>query len=212
MNEPNTTEPDNEPPALVDDLALLDRLLDRSLQRLCGPDIARMVRTIRDRAATGEPIDDLVRGLSADEEMAVVRGLAATFHLANVAEQVHRADELAMRWSADRTSLRHTVQDLVARGVNRDELGALLARLDVRPVFTAHPTEANRRSVHTTRRHLAELLGERDQPGLGRYELRRNVRRAPMYRPTTFTLSRVSRDNGSQQVHAKHHVCWAAAH
>jgi phosphoenolpyruvate carboxylase len=166
-----------DPPGLVDDLALLERLLDRSLRRLAGADVADLVGAIRERAAAGEPIDDLLGGLGTDDEVTVVRALAASFHLANVAEQVHRADELAMRSSADRTSLRHTVEDLITEGVDRDELAALLARLDVRPVFTAHPTEANRRSVLATRRRLAELLQERAIPNLGGFERRRNERR-----------------------------------
>jgi phosphoenolpyruvate carboxylase len=159
--------------ALDEDQELLDRLHQRSLERHAGAEVAALVASLRQRAAAGASVDDLIHQLGPPEAMAVVRALAASFHLANVAEQVHRVDELALRSPRDRTSLRHTVVDLLEEGVDREELLALLGRLDVRPVFTAHPTEANRRSVLTARLRLAELLQARADPSLGRYELRR---------------------------------------
>jgi phosphoenolpyruvate carboxylase len=52
------------------------------------------------------------------------------------------------------------------RTVDPGQLAAMCDRLDVRPVFTAHPTEAVRRSVSDKRRQIARLLVERHDPRL----------------------------------------------
>lgn len=73
--------------------------------------------------------------------------------------------------------MRHTVADLIAEGTDRDEAVALLGRMELRPVFTAHPTEAKRRSVLAKRHRIAELLEQRRDPRRDAYEVRRLERR-----------------------------------
>ena len=147
-------------PALRRDIRELGELLGRTLVRQEGEEllerferVRRLVREDRGAAATA----------LAEAEPAVARRLARAFglyfHLANVAEQVHRGRDLtARRRQRGGGWLAVAAQRIEAAGIDREELAALVPRLQVRPVFTAHPTEAARRTVLTKLRELAQLL------------------------------------------------------
>ena len=94
----------------------------------------------------------------------LARAFTTYFHLANVAEQVHRGRDWAARrreagggWLAEAVA-RIGAEDSGAG--DTAELRELVGRLHVRPVFTAHPTEAARRTVLAKLRELAGLLDD----------------------------------------------------
>ncbi len=162
--EPATTE------ALRDDLALLHRLLTDTLVRHEGPDLQRLVDEVRALAEeTGghDRLERLLDGIDGATAANLARAFAASFQLANIAEQVHRADELALRAAMYRGGIADTVEDVLAAGVDPERLARTVEAMDVRPVLTAHPTEAKRRSVLTTRLRVAEVLDARHDARVG---------------------------------------------
>jgi phosphoenolpyruvate carboxylase len=166
------------------DIRDLGDLLGRTLARQEGEAMLERVESVRlairdDRAAAAATL--------AATEPAGARRLARAFttyfHLANVAEQVHRGRDLAARrreagggWLAEAVTRIGAEQERAAAGTgdategadaspaetvaDPDELRELVGRLAVRPVFTAHPTEAARRTVLAKLRELAGLLDD----------------------------------------------------
>ena len=155
------------PSAADADLAL--RVDVRRISTLLGhslgpPGGARAARARRDRphAHPDDPAaaDALLRDVDEQTAARLVRAFNAYFHLANVVEQVHRGRELQRRRAADGGWLWRTARLFAERSVPVDELKRVAHKLDVRPVFTAHPTEAARRSTLTKLHAVADLLDE----------------------------------------------------
>ena len=116
-----------------------------------------------------------------DELLAVARAFTAYFLLINLAEEKHRVRTLRRRERAG--VLPESIADAVTQ-LGRSEmttagLRELLGRLLLRPVLTAHPTEARRRTVLVAQRRLYRLLDRFDDPRLTRRQdrdLRRRMR------------------------------------
>ena len=119
-------------------------------------EIRRLIRSDRDSAAA------LLADVQPAEAIKLVRAFTTYFHLANVAEQVHRGRELATIRARDGSWLSQAVDRIAAAGIPYSEIAAEVERLAVRPVFTAHPTEAARRTVLYKLRQIAELLDGAD--------------------------------------------------
>ena len=103
----------------------------------------------------------------------VVRAFAIYFSLVNIAEEAfqHRQRQRALRagrpWVG---SFEHTLRALRAEGVTAEELATLLGRLRYMPVFTAHPTEAKRRTVLEALRRIFGTAQRLDETRLSRAE------------------------------------------
>jgi phosphoenolpyruvate carboxylase len=123
------------------------------------------------RRVDGEGVDALAKMLAgtdpATAEM-LARAFATWFQMVNVAERVHR---IRRRRDYERSSTRSqpesladVLETLKAHGVQAEELLAWIARLDVEPVFTAHPTEAVRRSLLEKEQAIVKALVDRFDP------------------------------------------------
>ncbi|WP_413102972.1 phosphoenolpyruvate carboxylase [Streptomyces sp. Inha503] len=143
--------------ALRADIRRLGDLLGETLVRQEGPDLLELVERVRALTRSdGEAAADLLGSTDLETAAKLVRAFSTYFHLANVTEQVHRGRELRARRAAEGGILARTADQL--KDADPEHLRETVANLGVRPVFTAHPTEAARRTVLTKLRRIAELL------------------------------------------------------
>ncbi|WP_229814417.1 phosphoenolpyruvate carboxylase, partial [Streptomyces thermoviolaceus] len=135
----------------------LGDLLGETLVRQEGPELLDLVEKVRRLTREdGEAAAELLRGTELETAAKLVRAFSTYFHLANVTEQVHRGRELRARRAAEGGQLARTVDRL--KDADPEHLRQTVRNLNVRPVFTAHPTEAARRSVLNKLRRIAALL------------------------------------------------------
>lgn len=127
-------------------------------------EVGALTKPIRneDDPGAGDELDALLGGLDLDETIQLMRAFTSYFYLANVAEQVHRIEELAESEGAN--SLAATVDRVLVAELDPEMMARVVDRLELRPVFAAHPTEAARRTILTKLRTLADLLDRRLDP------------------------------------------------
>jgi len=163
----------SEHSALRADIRRLSTLLGRTLARQNGDEMLELVEKVRQRVRTAPGSDssqagddgairELLSELDPGTAAVLGRAFATYFHLANLAEQLHRAQECSARHAGGEGPL-HTLADRLAAEADPGDLSTALSRLEVRPVFTAHPTEAQRQSVLGKLRAIADVLA-RDLP------------------------------------------------
>ena len=135
-------------------------------------ELEEQIRSLaRDARETGEraELEKTIGALSLEQQAAVLRAFSIFFQLTNIAEQHHRLRRRRQYEHEGRVP-RESLADAVARlreaGVGDDELLAAAARLEVRPVLTAHPTEASRRTILQAHQRLATALRRLDDPEL----------------------------------------------
>src|SRR6478736_6435318 len=158
---------DSQHTALRASVRQLGQLLGEALTRHEGADLLALVEEVRAKAR--EPGDEALHRLLAgvDDATAVVlaRAFTAYFQLVNVTEQLHRYQELT---TGEEGPLEGTVrrigEALKDGSVDRELVESVLARVEYRPVFTAHPTEATRRTVLTLLRKIADVVDAGDDP------------------------------------------------
>ncbi|MPZ53028.1 MAG: phosphoenolpyruvate carboxylase [Acidimicrobiia bacterium] len=154
------------------DIRRLGNQLGETLVRQHGADLLELVEKVRAETKAfrgGESdalrsLDELLRPLDLPTTIDLVRAFTTYFYLANVAEQVHRVGELA---DLDDQLLVATVERILEADLDPALVDAVVGRLELRPVFTAHPTEAARRTVLRKLGKLADLLEERLDPRTG---------------------------------------------
>ncbi|CAL9293954.1 MULTISPECIES: phosphoenolpyruvate carboxylase [unclassified Streptomyces] len=141
------------------DIRRLGDLLGETLVRQEGPELLELVEKVRRLTREdGEAAAELLGDTDLETAARLVRAFSTYFHLANVTEQVHRGREMRARRAAEGGLLARTA-DMLKDG-DPDHVRETVRNLNVRPVFTAHPTEAARRSVLNKLRRIAALLDE----------------------------------------------------
>lgn len=143
------------------DVRRLGELLGETLVRQEGQALLNLVESVRLAVREDSPLGaNILEKVDVNESIKLVRAFSTYFHLANIAEQVHRARTLSEGRVNGQSWLQQTFQKIAEAKISQDELARAVATLSVRPVFTAHPTEAARRSVLSKLGTVAQLLDE----------------------------------------------------
>jgi phosphoenolpyruvate carboxylase len=135
--------------------------------------LAKDLRSDRATDAHARRMREIVSGLTIDEAKGLIKSFSVYFALVNLSEQIQRMAVLRERDAADpgeprAESIGAAIAELARRGVAAGELRSWLAGARVIPVFTAHPTEARRRTTLEKLRRLADLAGSLDRPATDR--------------------------------------------
>ncbi len=144
---------------LRDDVRRLGALVGDLLAEQVSTQFFDDVEQVRTRAIarreSDAPLSDLndaLTGLPPARAEAMVRAFSTYFQVVNIAERVHRIRrrrdyQRAGTATPQPDGLQDALVNLKAQGVTLDELAEWLPRIDIEPVFTAHPTEAVRRAL-----------------------------------------------------------------
>ncbi len=184
--ELTTDDPQKKEAPLRRDARNLGRLLGETLKEQEGVDLYNAVEelrllSIRQREMAAAPdanptaaaevarrIRAIVAEISLSRAYKMTKAFATYFELNNLAETAHRkrrrrAAMLAPGGRAQPGSFRGTLRRMRDAGIGADEAMTWLAKVQVIPVFTAHPTEVARRTVLFKRRRVSENLARLDR-------------------------------------------------
>lgn len=168
-----TLETRPEDQSLHEDMRWLASALGRVILRLEGKEVFDAVEALRtacrDRRKQTDGAQDLralltkVEELPTDLAAPVARAFTLFFLLINTAEQVHRVRRRrSYNQNKDvapqRASLKWAFEELKKEGKSAEDVRSTVGKLRCRPVLTAHPTEATRRTILNLQARLADAL------------------------------------------------------
>ncbi len=159
---------------LVEDIRLLGRILGdviREQEGVAAYELIEQTRLLsvafrRDAdVESDKALKKLLKGLSGDQTVSVIRAFTYFSHLANLAEDRHHIRRRAIHERAGDTqegSIDVALARLRWAGIAPKTIANMLSHSFVSPVLTAHPTEVQRKSILDAERSIAQLLTARD--------------------------------------------------
>jgi phosphoenolpyruvate carboxylase len=170
---------------------LLGRLLGNVLVAQAGERVYATVEALRkgyislrqheDRARRRR-LERLIANLDPGTLTRVIRAFNAYFSLVNIAEEEfqhrQRRRQVGKGGPLWVGSFDHTLRGFRGQGMSAEDLQAMLNRIQYTPVFTAHPTEARRRTVMEGLRRIflaTERLNDRTLDRYARAELQHHL-------------------------------------
>jgi phosphoenolpyruvate carboxylase len=172
--EPVKRSKDNERP-LLDDIRLLGRILGDEIREQEGLEAFELIEKIRTLSVAfrrdadheaDKALKKLLKGLTGDQTVSVIRAFTYFSHLANLAEDRHHIRRRAIHERSGDTqegSIEVAMSRLRWAGISPKTISNTLAHAYVSPVLTAHPTEVQRKSILDAERAIAQLLSARDE-------------------------------------------------
>ncbi len=176
---------------LIEDIRLLGRILGDVIREQEGQaafDLTEQVRQLsvayrrNDDRDAEKSLKTLLKNLSGDQTVSVIRAFTYFSHLANLAEDRHHIRRREVHERAGNTqegSIEVALARLRWAGIPTKSVAQTLSHSLVSPVLTAHPTEVQRKSILDAERAIAQLLVARDDI----------VQRAQLFNSSKDTLS-----------------------
>ena len=173
-HSPSRQTRDNERP-LVEDIRLLGRILGDVIREQEGATAFDLIEKIRKLSVAfrrdadheaDKALKKLLKSLSGEQAVSVIRAFTYFSHLANLAEDRHHIRRRAVHERAGHTqegSIEVALQRMRWAGITPKTIAQTLAHSYVAPVLTAHPTEVQRQSILSAEREIARLLTVRDE-------------------------------------------------
>ncbi len=170
---------------LVEDIRLLGRMLGDVIREQEGAAAFDLIERVRQLsvayrlkadASAGRVLDRLLKNLSADQTVTVIRAFSYFSHLANIAEDRHHVRRRAVHERAGHQqdgSLALALERLHRADHRAADIAAVLKEAYISPVLTAHPTEVQRKSILDAERAVATLVEARDELALHGSEAQR---------------------------------------
>ena len=160
---------------LIDDIRLLGKILGDIVREQEGEPVYALVEQVRKLSVAfhrdanqkaNQELGKLLKGLTSESAVKVLRAFTYFSHLANLAEDRHH---IRRRIAHERVgsyqdgSIPMAMKKLHAAGVTSKMNSKALEESLISPVLTAHPTEVQRTSILEAERDIANLLTARDQ-------------------------------------------------
>ncbi len=171
--------------ALREDVHWLGGVVGDMLREQGGEKLFRLVESVRTAAIARRDGDseaatrlcNYVRDLPSFEARELTRAFSSYFQVVNLAERVHRIRRLRAAACDDHNpldgSVRRCIAELSEQGITLDDLLTSLQTTVLEPVFTAHPTEATRRTLILKWQRVIRYLLQLDAVQLTPTEARR---------------------------------------
>ncbi|SEQ40153.1 phosphoenolpyruvate carboxylase [Giesbergeria anulus] len=170
---PSVRKSDKDAP-LIQDIRLLGRILGDVIREQEGVEAFELIEQVRKLSVAfrrdadhdaDKALKKLLKGLTGDQTVSVIRAFTYFSHLANLAEDRHHIRRRTIRERAGDTqegSIAVALSRLRWEGIAPSTIAEALASSYVAPVLTAHPTEVQRKSILDAERDIAQLLSTRD--------------------------------------------------
>ena len=168
------------------DIRQLGRLLGDTIRAQHGDQVFEGIESIRKLSigfrrdqdqATHDELHAKLHGVSSDEATHLIRAFSYFSLLANIAEDQHHIRRTRAHLAAGSAPKKGSIAravDCVFEAGRSAGLQAFFESACVSPVFTAHPTEVQRKSILNCQMAIARLIGERDRVQLSPEEEREN--------------------------------------
>lgn len=127
-------------------------------------EIRKTAREVRTRFCpeSYQHLVELTSNLPLQRAYEVLKAFTAYFQLVNLAEQKVTEYQTYVSFhksnSFGENSLEKTIQKAIQDGIKREVIEEVVARMEVTPVFTAHPTEAKRRSILSLLSRISDII------------------------------------------------------
>jgi phosphoenolpyruvate carboxylase len=160
------------------DVSLLGSLVGEVLVDQHGPELLAQVERVRKASikqresgdGSADALEQELSVLEADQVPLVIQAFTSYLRSVNLAEKVHRIRRRRAYQRAGAEAQQGSLDDVIAQlkqqGISEQDLISGINSLRIQPVFTAHPTEATRRTIQEKEYDILLRLVERLNPEL----------------------------------------------